>query len=161
MKHSPLSIEEIKKQRAPVKNINIEHVGKMTALEKAALYITQKIGAIGFFFALLAWTIIWLIWNTLMPDSFHFDPFPAFVLWVFISNVLQLFLLPLLMIGQNLQGRHAEAKAENEYKTNLKAEKEIEIIIQHLENQNELLLEILESANRSKKIIPHPSKIKI
>ena len=83
MKHSPLSIEEIKKQRAPVKNINIEHVGKMTALEKAALYITQKIITISFFFALLAWTIIWLIWNTLMPDSFHFDPFPAFVLCVF------------------------------------------------------------------------------
>ena len=150
MKHSLLPIEEIKKQRAPVKNINIEHFEKMTALEKAALYITNKIGTMGFFFALLIWTIIWLIWNTLMPANLRFDPMPAFVLWIFISNMLQLFLLPLLMIGQNLQGRHAAAKAENEYKTNLKAEKEIEIIIQHLENQSELLLEILKSTGKSK-----------
>lgn len=150
MKHAPLPIEELKKQRLPVKNINIEHFEKFTALEKTALYITEKIGTMGFFFILLIWTAIWLIWNTLMPDNLHFDPFPAFVLWIFISNMLQLFLLPLLMIGQNLQGRHSEARAENEFKTNLKAEKEIEIIIQHLENQNEILMEILNSAKKSK-----------
>ena len=150
IKHAIPAIEEIKKHRAPVKNINIEHIEKMTALEKAALYITNKIGTMGFFFALFIWTLIWLIWNTLMPVNLRFDPMPAFVLWIFISNMLQLFLLPLLMIGQNLQGRHAAAKAENEYKTNLKAEKEIEIIIQHLENQSELLLEILKSTGKSK-----------
>ena len=155
MKHAPLPIEELKKQRVPVKNINIEHSEKLTALEKIALYITDKIGTMGFFFALLIWTIIWLLWNTLMPVNFRFDPVPAFVLWIFISNALQLFLLPLLMIGQNLQRKHAEARAENEYKTNLKAEKEIETIIQHLENQNEILLEILEFNN-----IKQKSKIK-
>ncbi|MEK7635785.1 MAG: DUF1003 domain-containing protein [Patescibacteria group bacterium] len=150
MKHAPLSIEELKKQRLPVKNINVEHFEKMTKIEKTALYITEKIGTMGFFFTLLIWTAIWLIWNTLMPANIRFDPVPAFVLWVFISNALQLFLLPLLMIGQNLQNRHAEARAENEYKTNLKAEKEIEIIIQHLENQNEILVEILNSAKKPK-----------
>lgn len=150
MKHTPLPMEELKKQRLPVKNINVEHSEKLTALEKTALYIAEKIGTMGFFFALLIWTIIWLIWNTLMPANVRFDPFPAFVLWIFISNMFQLFLLPLLMIGQNLQGRHAEARAENEFKTNLKAEKEIEVIIQHLENQNEILLEILNAAKKSK-----------
>lgn len=150
MKHAPLPIEELKKQRLPIKNINVEHFEKLTSLEKAALFIAEKVGTLGFFFILLIWTAIWLIWNTLMPNSLHFDPFPAFVLWIFISNMLQLFLLPLLMIGQNLQGRHAEARAENEFKTNLKAEKEIEIIIQHLENQNDVLLEILNSAKKSK-----------
>lgn len=150
MEHTPLSIEELKKQRAPIRNINIEHREKMTRLEKVALYITEKIGTMGFFFVLLIWTAIWLLWNTLMPANLRFDPIPAFVLWVFISNALQLFLLPLLMIGQNLQNRHAEARAENEYKTNLKAEKEIEIIIQHLENQNEILTEILNAKKKAK-----------
>lgn len=150
MKYAPIPIEELKKQRLPIKNINVEHFEKLTSLEKAALFIAEKVGTLGFFFILLIWTAIWLIWNTLMPDGLHFDPFPAFVLWIFISNMLQLFLLPLLMIGQNLQGKHAEARAENEFKTNLKAEKEIEIIIQHLENQNEILMEILNSAKKSK-----------
>ena len=55
----------------------------------------------------------------------RFDPYPGFVLWLFISNMIQLFLMPLIMIGQNLQGRGAEERAKNDYKVNLKAEKEI------------------------------------
>lgn len=47
------------------------------------------------------------------------------------------------MIGQNIQGRHAQIRADHEYETNKKAEKEIEMILSHLENQNELLGEIL------------------
>jgi uncharacterized membrane protein len=97
----------------------------------------------GFFIIVVAWTVCWLGWNTLGPKEFRFDPFPAFVLWLFLSNVLQIFLMPLIMIGQNLQGRHAEARAESDFEINVKAEKEIETILLHLENQNELMLKIL------------------
>ena len=74
----------------------------------------------------------------------RFDPFPAFVLWLFISNMLQIFLMPLIMIGQNLQGSHAEVRAESDYEVNVKAEREIEAILLHLERQNDLILEILD-----------------
>jgi uncharacterized membrane protein len=47
------------------------------------------------------------------------------------------------MIGQNLQGRHSEARAESDFEVNVKAEREIESILFHLENQNELILKIL------------------
>ena len=47
------------------------------------------------------------------------------------------------MVGQNLQGRHAEARTEADFDINIKAEREIEAILQHLENQNELILKIL------------------
>ena len=52
-------------------------------------------------------------------------------------------LMPLIMIGQNLQGRHAEARAESDSEVNVKAEREIEAILLHLENQTELLLQIV------------------
>ncbi len=48
------------------------------------------------------------------------------------------------MIGQNLQSKHSEIRAEHEYETSIKSEREIETIIQHLENQNKILSEILE-----------------
>ncbi len=51
--------------------------------------------------------------------------------------------MPLIMIGQNLQGRHAEIRAETDFEVNVKAEREIEAILLHLENQNELMLRIL------------------
>ena len=53
-------------------------------------------------------------------------------------------LLLLEMIGQNLQGRHTEMRAEADYEVNTRAEREIETILQHLENQNELILKILQ-----------------
>ncbi len=40
--------------------------------------------------------------------------------------MIQMFLMPLIMIGQNLQGRHAEARAEADFEVNIKAEREIE-----------------------------------
>jgi uncharacterized membrane protein len=77
------------------------------------------------------------------PSAARFDPYPAFVLWLFISNMIQIFLMPLIMIGQNLQARHAEARAEADFEINTKAEREIETILLHLENQNKGILEIL------------------
>ena len=47
------------------------------------------------------------------------------------------------MVGQNLQSRHSELRAEEDFKVNKKAENEIETILMHLENQNELILKIL------------------
>ena len=51
--------------------------------------------------------------------------------------------MPLLMIGQNLNSRHSDARAEADFEINTKAEYEIEVVLQHLENQNKMILEIL------------------
>lgn len=80
------------------------------------------------------------------PRELRFDPAPAFVIWLFISNVLQLILLPLIMVGQNLEGRHAEMRAEEDYKINKRSEKEIETIIAHLENQNDMLVHLIKKS---------------
>ena len=104
----------------------------------------------GFFLIILFWTLLWLGWNTLAPLDMRFDPFPAFVLWLFISNMIQIFLMPLIMIGQNLQGRHADKRAESDFEVNIRAEKEIEVILLHLDHQNELILKILKKIEKGK-----------
>jgi len=145
----PPSLEELKQLREPLlRNINIEYKEKLTRLERLAVWITGHVGTMGFFFCIFIWTVLWLAWNMLAPQALTFDPYPAFVLWLFISNMIQIFLMPLIMIGQNLQGRHAEARAEADFEVNKKAEREIETILQHLENQNELILEILERLDK-------------
>ena len=102
----------------------------------------------GFFFAIFLWTAGWLGWNSLSPKEVRFDPFPAFVLWLFISNMIQIFLMPLIMIGQNLQSDHAEVRAEADFEVNTKAELEIETILMHLENQNKIIMEILKNLEK-------------
>jgi uncharacterized membrane protein len=99
-----------------------------TPLNRLALWITTRVGSMGFFVTIFSWTVIWLSWNMFASKRWRFDPFPGFVLWLFISNVIQLFLMPLIMIGQNLQGSVAEQRAKNDYKVNLRAEKEIQEI---------------------------------
>ena len=136
-------LEELKKMRTPIRNANIAYKESLTRLETFALWLTEHVGKFGFFLIIFAWTGLWLLWNTLAPAQLRFDPFPAFVLWLFISNMIQIFLMPLIMIGQNLQGRHSEARAEADFEVNVKAEREIEAILEHLEEQNELILKIL------------------
>jgi uncharacterized membrane protein len=57
----------------------------------------------------------------------------AFVFWLFISNLIQILLMPLIMVGQTIQGRHAELRADSDLEINVKAEQEIEVILAHLE----------------------------
>ncbi len=64
--------------------------------------------------------------------------------------MIQIFLMPLIMIGQNLQGRHSEIRAEADFEVNVKAEREIEAILTHLENQNELILRIVKHLDADK-----------
>ncbi len=104
----------------------------LTPMNRLALWITERVGTMMFFIIIFAWTITWLLWNTVAPKAIRFDPFPGFVLWLFISNMIQLFLMPLIMIGQNLQSRGAEERAKNDYKVNRKAEVEIQAVQEQL-----------------------------
>ncbi len=137
------SVQELREKYSSPKNTNVIHHHNLSNLDKLALFVTEKIGTMGFFFIILAWTILWLGWNMFAPANLKFDPFPAFVLWLFISNLIQIHLMPLIMVGQNIQGKHAELRAQHDLETDTKAEKEIETILLHLENQQKMILDIL------------------
>ena len=132
------------------RNPNVIHRDNLAPLDKAALWCTERVGTMGFFFIIVGWTAIWLGWNILMPKAMQFDPYPAFVLWLIISNMIQIFLMPLILIGQNLQGKHAEVRAEADFDINIKAEIEIETILKHLEAQDDMMLKILRRIDQQK-----------
>jgi len=142
-KPKPISLHEFKKRRRPIRNINLEMHEKRTRLDKLALWITSHVGTMGFFLVIFAWTVFWLSWNLLAPERLQFDPPMGFVFWLFLSNLIQILLMPLIMVGQNIIGRHAEARAEHDLEINIKAEQEIEVILHHLEHQNEILISML------------------
>ena len=139
-KRKPISLHEFKIRRKPLRNINVEMREKRTRLDRLALWITKHVGSMGFFLIIFAWTVFWLSWNLLAPDRLQFDPPMGFVFWLFLSNLIQILLMPLIMVGQNIIGRHAEARAEHDLEINIKAEQEIEVILHHLEHQNEILI---------------------
>ncbi len=147
-KHNPPALAELRIYRKPIKNPHTEARVAFSPLERLAIKITHGVGTTGFFLVLVFWTLGWLFWNLYGPSGLRFDPAPAFVIWLFASNIIQLVLLPLIMVGQNLEGKFAEQRAQADFEINQKAEHEIEIIIAHLENQNELLLELIRKVER-------------
>ena len=140
----PPTLEAFRKRRKPLRNINNETRENLHWWDKLAIWITEKVGTIGFFATIVVWTVFWLGWNLLAPASLQFDPPMGFVLWLFISNLIQILLMPLIMVGQNIQGRHADARAENDLAINVKAEEEIEVVLQHLEYQNQMLISLVQ-----------------
>ncbi len=146
----PYSIEElVNKRKAILKDLNKKE--NPSILNKIAVWITIKVGSMGFFLLIFVWTICWLGWNTLGPKESRFDPFPGFVLWLFISNMIQLFLMPLILLGQNLQSKHSDIRADVDLRINTHAELEIETILLHLEYQNKKILEILSEIGKETK----------
>jgi uncharacterized membrane protein len=139
----PLKLEELKRRREAYMKSFKGDTDNVPTLDKLAIWITNKVGSMGFFLIIFLWTTLWLGWNIFAPNNFRFDPYPAFVLWLFISNMIQLLLMPLIMIGQNLQSHHADVRAETDLKINELSEIENETILIHLENQNEIILQIL------------------
>ncbi len=147
-KHNPPTLVELRQYRERARNARHEAKINFTLLEHFALSVTHAVGTMGFFFLLVFWTAGWLLWNLLAPVALRFDPAPAFVIWLFASNIIQLVLLPLIMVGQNLEGKFSEHRAQADFEINRKAEHEIEVVIAHLENQNELLLELARKIDR-------------
>lgn len=147
-RHNPPTLEQVRASRPMLRNPIKELKLSLSFLERFAIFMTRRIGSMGFFIFLLIWTIAWLSWNIFGPIESRFDPAPAFVVWLFVSNILQLIFLPLIMVGQNIESRSADARAEADFKINQKTEGEVEIIIAHLENQNELLLELVKKIDR-------------
>jgi uncharacterized membrane protein len=140
----PLSLAELRQKRKRLRDINREASKNLSVLDRLACWITDRVGTMGFFLMVFVWTVVWLAWNLLVPRSLQFDPPMAFVFWLFISNLIQLLLMPLIMVGQNVQARHSELRADNDLEVNVKAEQEIEVVLQHLEYQNKLLIAMVE-----------------
>ena len=140
----PPSLAEVRQRRSPLHNVSHEVKSKLSRLDRLAVSITTRVGTMGFFLAIVTWTVLWLGWNLLVPPALQFDPPMAFVFWLFISNLIQILLMPLIMVGQNILGRHADIRSEHDLEVNVKAEQEIEVILHHLEYQNAMLIAMLD-----------------
>ena len=131
-KHNPPTLAELRAYRNPVKHSYMETKASFSPLERFAAKTTHGVGTMSFFFILTFWTLGWIFWNLYGPLEWRFDPAPAFVIWLIISNIVQLLLLPLIMVGQNLEGKFAERRAQADFEIDQKAGHEIEVIIAHL-----------------------------
>ena len=102
-------IEERAKERAHLTKNELSFNGRL------AVWITNKFGSMGMFYILLVWMFGWMILATLGYSYFKLDPYP-FTFLLFLSNLVQLFALPILAVGQQVLSRSSDKQAEQTYK---------------------------------------------
>jgi uncharacterized membrane protein len=82
---------------------------------RLAVFITKKFGSMGMFYILVIWMFGWMILASAGFWLFKQDPYP-FTFLLFLSNLVQLFALPILAVGQQVLSRASDKQAEQTYK---------------------------------------------
>ena len=108
------------------RNVNKEHKDSLGALDKVAIFITKIVGTM---WCAIAFTILALI---SFPQAIHGGTSTT-ISWI-AQTFLQLVLLSIIMVGQNLQSRHSELRADADYETNIEAKKDIETLMKRLDS---------------------------
>lgn len=139
-KNKVIPLAELKKIKKPV-NANIKHKENLKTLDKVAIFITSIVGTM---WCAIVFTALALV---SLPDAIAGGK-ATMISWI-AQTFLQLVLLSVIMVGQNLQNKHSEARAEADFDVNVKAELEVETILQHLENQNEVMNKIIEKIEKN------------
>ncbi|OGE20067.1 hypothetical protein A3A14_03180 [Candidatus Daviesbacteria bacterium RIFCSPLOWO2_01_FULL_43_38] len=116
-------------QRHVPENINIKHRQTLGFHDRVALSFTKLIGTMYAVYTLVLFLAGWMLWQSV--DTNAFDPYP-FAFLLFIGNVMQLLLIPLIIVSQNLQSKHAELRAEEEYKRTVSIYNDIGKILEKL-----------------------------
>ncbi len=128
------------------RDVNKEHKESLSVLDKAAILITNIVGTM---WCAIAFTVLALV---SLPEAIHGGTATT-ISWI-AQTFLQLVLLSIIMVGQNLQSRHSELRADADYQTNIDSEKKIETIIQRLntiENEKlDTILKLLEKTYEGK-----------
>jgi uncharacterized membrane protein len=84
--------------------------------KKAAIGITFGLGSMWAFYALIAWQLGWIAWQSSGHVLLIRDPYP-FGFCLFLSNLIQLWALPAIMVGQNVLAEAANQRAAADHET--------------------------------------------
>ena len=128
-------------EHPPVRNVNVLYEERLAVGDRVADRFAATVGSWRFIITQSVILIVWIILNV-VAWLHHWDPYP-FILLNLTLSFQAAYAAPIIMMSQNRQGTKDRLRAEADYEVNLKAEDEVKLILQHLEYQNELMLQIL------------------
>jgi uncharacterized membrane protein len=126
---------------APILNINEAAAQSMTFGERASDAFAETMGSWKFIIIQSGVLAIWVILNITAYIE-HWDPYP-FILLNLALSLEAAYAAPIIMMSQNRQAEKDRLAAEQDYHVNTKSEEELKAVMQHLEQQDELMLDIL------------------
>jgi len=125
---------------APVRNINEVISEQLTLGQRAADWVVARVGSWGFVIGQSSLLGIWALLNVTAWIR-HWDPYP-FILMNLVLSLQAAYTAPMIMMSQNRQAARDRIEAHNDYEINLKAETEIQAIMETLDAQNIAIAEL-------------------
>lgn len=134
----------------PVKNANVEFEERLTMGQRVADKVATVLGSWPFIISQSIVLAIWIAINvylvtmTVLHPGYlkAWDPYP-FILLNLVLSLQAAYAGPVVMMSQNRLSDRDRLSAQLDYEVNLKAEQEIEVIMQHLAHQDEMIGEIM------------------
>ena len=122
------------------RNLNEEMEENETLGQKAADAVARFGGSWGFVIAFGVVLLIYVTINSTIRE--RWDPYPFILLNLFLS-MLAAIQAPVIMMSQNRQDTKDRVRSELDYRVNLKAEVEIEELLQKVGKIEEMLAEVM------------------
>ena len=123
------------------RNVNDLLEEQKTFGQAAADWVASRMGSWQF---IIVQSILLAFWITANVTAWirHWDPYP-FILMNLVLSMQAAYAAPIIMMSQNRQAARDRMEAHNDFLTDCKAEEEVRQIMDHLENQDAMLREIL------------------
>jgi uncharacterized membrane protein len=123
------------------RNVNDVLEEERTFGQQAADWVAARMGSWQF---IIIQSILLCGWVVLNVTAWvrHWDPYP-FILMNLVLSMQAAYAAPIIMMSQNRQAARDRLEAHNDFLTDCKAEEEVRQIMDHLENQDSMLREIL------------------
>jgi uncharacterized membrane protein len=121
----------MKKQTEASKNWHDTHKKTSSFGERLADSVANGMGSWRF---IIIQTLIVILWMTLNVLAFvgHWDIYP-YILLNLVFSTQAAYAAPIIMMAQNRQNQRDRAQADNDYRTNVEAKKEIEELLTRLD----------------------------
>ena len=160
-------IDSLQEREILSENIGKEFEKDLTFGERLSDRIASFGGSWSFIIIFFAVLVIWIVVNGIILATRAFDPYP-FILMNLILSCLAAIQAPIIMMSQNRAEARDRARAENDYKVNLKAELEIRHLhekIDHLLRKQynrlfeiqQIQIELLEELGQKRRGGPRPA----
>ncbi len=128
-------------QHPQVFNVNQAHAEALTTGQRVADSFALIMGSWTFIIVQSILLSLWIAANVLAWIH-HWDPYP-FILLNLALSFQAAYAAPIIMMSQNRQSSKDRLMAEQDYLVNTKAEEEVKSIMHHLEQQDEVMIDIL------------------
>lgn len=139
-----------KHDHPPVRNVIAEHEGQLALGQRVADRVALLVGSWPFILVQSGIFVVWVGINVylVVGEVRHpgllkaWDPYP-FILLNLVLSFQAAYTGPVVMMSQNRQTEKDRLMAQHDYELNQKAEEELQVVMDHLEHQDRLILDAI------------------